>query len=56
MPVSINNYRINNKEKDGENGDNTSNSNKNAIAVNVTPWQQWGVIERNAIVDQQPAH
>jgi hypothetical protein len=37
MPLSINNYSIDNKEKDGENGAyNTRNSNKNTIAVNST--------------------
>jgi hypothetical protein len=34
MPLLINNWwRINNKEKDGENGKNTGNLNKNAISV-----------------------
>jgi hypothetical protein len=53
MPLSINNYCIENKEKDSENGDNTSKSNNNAIAINSTCHYSNGeqeAIKRSAIV------
>jgi hypothetical protein len=41
----------NNKEKDGENGDNTGNSNKTCHCSQFDlPLQQEGVIKMNAIV------